>query len=150
MFFTRSTTLLICQLEDQLLCLLMWLTTLYLCKNTLFGTIEDMNGTRHFTQWENATFLMFSRLAWSIGISIIIFFCNTGYGGLVNSVLSWPGWDPLVRLSYGVYLLNAIVIYYIIGSLHSSLVFTDTVLNMIYTFTMVVSVIFSALLSVQC
>ncbi|XP_065910530.1 nose resistant to fluoxetine protein 6-like [Dysidea avara] len=132
----------------QLLCLVMWLTALYLCKNTLFGTIEDMNGTRRFTQWENTTFLMFSGLAWSISISIIIFFCNTGYGGVVNSVLSWPGWDPLVRLSYGVYLLNAIVIHYIIGSLHSSLVFTDTVLNMIYTFTMIVSVIFAALLSV--
>ena len=66
----------------------------------------------------------------------------------MNSILSWPGWNPLVRLSYGVYLLHTLVIYYIIGSLHSSLVFTDTVLNMIYMFAMVVSVIFSALLSV--
>ena len=62
----------------QLMCILMWLTALYLCKKTLFGTIEDMDGNRPFTQWENVTFLMFSGLAWSIGISIIIFFCNTG------------------------------------------------------------------------
>ena len=58
---------------------------------------------------------MFSGLAWSIGISIIIF-CNTGYGGVVNSVLSWPGWDPLVRLSYGVYLLHPITMHYIMGT----------------------------------
>ena len=132
----------------QLICVVMWLTALYLCKNTLFGTIEDMNGTHHFTKWENATFLMFSGLAWSIGISIIIFLCNTGYGGVVDSVLSWPGWDPLVRLSYGVYLFHPVVLFYIVGSLQSSLIFTDTVLIMLYTFTVVVSVKFSAMLSV--
>ena len=86
----------------QLMCIMMWLTALYLCKKTLFGTIEDMDGSRLFTQWENVTFLRFSGLSWSIGISIITF-CNTGYGGVVNSVLCWPGWDPLVRFYYGVY-----------------------------------------------
>ena len=94
----------------QLMCIMMWLTALYLCKKTLFGTIEDMDGSRLFTQWENVTFLRFSGLSWSIGISIIIF-CNTGYGGVVNSVLCWPGWDPLVRFSYGVYLLHPITTY---------------------------------------
>ena len=56
----------------QLMCMMMWLTALYLSKKTLFGTIEDTDGSRLFTQWENVTFLMFSGLSWSIGISIII------------------------------------------------------------------------------
>ena len=66
----------------------------------------------------------------------------------MNSVLSWPGWDPLVRLSYGVYLFHSLIIFYIIGSLQSSMIFTDIVLNMLYTFTVVVSVIVSALIYV--
>ncbi|XP_065897444.1 nose resistant to fluoxetine protein 6-like isoform X2 [Dysidea avara] len=131
----------------QLLCLLLWIIAICLCKITMFGTIDEFNGTHHFTKWENAIFLMFSGLAWSIGISIIIFFCNTGYGGVVNSVLSWPGWDPLVRLSYGVYLFHEFIIYLIMGTLQSSLIFTDTVYIMLCVFTIVASFSLSVLLT---
>ncbi|XP_065897349.1 nose resistant to fluoxetine protein 6-like [Dysidea avara] len=130
----------------QLLCLLLWTTAIYLCKITLFGTVEELDGTRHFTKWENATFLMFSGLAWSIGISIIIFLCNTGYGGVVNSVLSWPGWDPVVRLSYGVYLFHDMVMDVILGTLQSSLIFTDTVYIMLWVFTIFLSFSLSVVL----
>ncbi|XP_065910551.1 nose resistant to fluoxetine protein 6-like isoform X2 [Dysidea avara] len=130
----------------HLICMALWFVAMYLLKVTMFGTLEDMRGTQHFTEWENAIFLMFSGLAWSIGISIIIFFCNTGYGGVVNSVLSWPGWDPLIRLSYGVYLFHVIIIVYVAGTLQSSLIFTDTVFNMLWVFIMAVSYGFSILL----
>ena len=135
------------KLLKKLLCLFLWLAAIYLCKITLFGTFEELNGTLHFTQWENATFLMLSGLAWSIGISIIIFFCNTGYGGVVNSVLSWPGWDPLVRLSYGVYLFHEMLIYVILGTLQSSLIITDTVYIMLWVFTIVLSFSLSVVLT---
>jgi len=46
----------------------------------------------------------------------------------VNSILSWPGWDPLVRLSYGMYLFHLMVIFFILGS---SIIFTDIVYNML-------------------
>jgi len=82
-------------LQNQL-CILLWIIAIYLCKTTLFGTIEEYNGTHHFTKWENVIFLMFSGLAWSIGISII-FFGNTGYGGVVNSVLSGLAWMGSIR-----------------------------------------------------
>jgi len=133
------TDLPIKQSLKPLLCISLWIIAIYFCKITLFGTIEEYNGTHHFTKWENATFLMFSGLAWSIGISIIIFLCNTGYGGVVNSFLSWPGWDPLVRLSYGVYLFHMLVIFFILGSLQSSLIFTDIVYIMLCVFTIVAS-----------
>ncbi|XP_065895284.1 nose resistant to fluoxetine protein 6-like [Dysidea avara] len=127
------------QALKHLISVTLWIIAICLCKITLFGTVEEYNGTHHFTKWENATFLMFSGLTWSIGISIIIFFCNTGYGGIVNSVLSWPGWDPLVRLSYGVYLFHILVIFYILGTIQSSLIFTDTVYIMLCVFTIVAS-----------
>ena len=82
---------------------------------------------------------MFSGLAWSIGISIIIFLCNTGYGGVVDSVLSWPGWDPVVKLSYGVYLFHLTVIFFKLSSLQFSLIFTDMVFMMLCVFVIIAS-----------
>ncbi|XP_065897368.1 nose resistant to fluoxetine protein 6-like [Dysidea avara] len=135
------------QALKYLISVVLWLIAICLCKITLFGTIEDYNGTRHFTEWENATYLMFSGLAWSVGISVVIFLCNTGYGGVVNSFLSWPEWDPLVRLSYGVYLFHVLVIFYIMGTLQSSLIFTDTVYIMLCVFVIVVSFALSIVLT---
>ena len=91
---------------------------------------------------------MFSGLAWSIGIAIIIYICNTGYGGLVNSFLSLPGWEPLVKLTYGVAMCNHLVLFYIVGTLQSSLKYTDTVFGMILVFTLVLSYGVSAITAV--
>ena len=60
---------------------------------------------------------------------------------------AWPGWDPLGRLSYGVYLLHVLVIFFILGSLQSSLIFTDTVYIMFCLFTIVVSFSLSVVLT---
>ena len=83
-------------------CILLWVVGIMLCLVTMFGTYGEYSFAYHFSDLENMMFLMFSGLAWSIGIAIIIYICNTGYGGVVNSFLSWPGWEPLTKLSYGV------------------------------------------------
>ena len=91
---------------------------------------------------------MFSGLAWSIGIAFIIYICNTGYGGVVNSFLSWPGWEPPVKLSYGVALCHKMVIFYVVGTLQSSLKRTDMVYAMTLAFTMVLSYSASAMTAI--
>ena len=52
-------------------------------------------------------------------------------GGMANAILSWPGWDPLVRLSYGVFLFHFLVMFYIIGTMQTNLIFTNTVFAML-------------------
>ena len=91
---------------------------------------------------------MFTGLAFSIGLSIIIYICNTGYGGMFSSFLCWPGWDPLARLIFGVFLIHQMVAYYILGTLQSSLKFTDPVFVMLLVFTLVMSYILSAVTAV--
>ena len=91
---------------------------------------------------------MFSGLALSIGIAIIIYICNTGYGGVVNSFLSWPGWEPLVKLSYGVALCHLLVLCCILGTLQSSLKYTGTVYAMLAVFTIISSFAVSAITAV--
>ena len=128
----------------QLIYLALWSIAIYLCTvPTLFGTYGEYSQTHHFTDFENITFLMFSGLAFSIGLSIIIYICNTGYGGMFGSFISWPGWDPMSRLIYSVFLIHQMVIFYIFGTLRSSLRYTDSVFIMISVFTIVASYILS-------
>ena len=133
----------------QLIYLALWSIAIYLCTvPTLFGTYGEYSQTHHFTDFENITFLMFSGLAFSIGLSIIIYICNTGYGGMFGSFISWPGWDPMSRLIYSVFLIHQMVIFYIFGMLQSKLRYTDTVYIMISVFTIVASYILSVFTAV--
>lgn len=52
------------------------------------------------------------RLAWALSVSWVILACEKGLGGPVNVLLSWGAWQPLARLSYGIYLWHMIVIDY--------------------------------------
>ena len=132
----------------RLIYTLLWIAGITLCLVTMFGTYGEYSFSYHFSDFENVTFLMFSGLAWSMGIAIIIYICNTGYGGAVNSFLSWPGWEPLVKLNYGVALCNSMVIFFIMGTLQSGLKYTDKVFAMIVVFTMAVSYSVSAITAI--
>ncbi|KAH8241176.1 hypothetical protein KR032_001435 [Drosophila birchii] len=50
-----------------------------------------------------------TRLAWPLAICWIIFVCMQGHGGLANSFLSSPLWQPLSRLSYSIYIWHMFV-----------------------------------------
>lgn len=47
-----------------------------------------------------------SRFAFGVSVAWVMFACIKGYGGLVNSFLSWSAFMPLGRLSYCVYLTS--------------------------------------------
>lgn len=127
---------------------LLWGIAIMLCTITMFWTYGAYNNTYQFSHSENVVYLTFSGLAWSVGIAIIIYICNTGYGGVVNSVLSWPGWEPFVKLNYGVTLSHMMMMLYTVGTLQSSLKYTDMVFTMIMVFILVLSYSFSAITAV--
>ncbi|XP_037084155.1 nose resistant to fluoxetine protein 6-like [Pollicipes pollicipes] len=52
------------------------------------------------------------RLAWGLAVSWVIFACVTGYGGAINTFLSYPGFVPLSRLTYAGYLIHINVLYF--------------------------------------
>ena len=55
------------------------------------------------------------RLGWCICLAWVILACVKGAGGPVNSILSWPAWIPLARMSYAMYLVHYQIIAYITG-----------------------------------
>ncbi len=57
-----------------------WVFALAILLLCVFGTYADYNG-RPLTRSERMTFMILSRIGWSIGLSIIIIICFTGHGG---------------------------------------------------------------------
>ncbi|KAF0292105.1 Nose resistant to fluoxetine protein 6 [Amphibalanus amphitrite] len=57
-------------------------------------------------QTTNIIYPMLSRTAWSVCLAWVVFACVTGYGGVVNSILSWKALIPFSRLTYTSYLVS--------------------------------------------
>jgi hypothetical protein len=75
---------------------------------------EGMVAVPPTAAWTRAGALAFtglSRPAWGAGLSALLYLaCTHRGGGAVGGFLSLPGWAPLGRLSFGVYLLHPLVI----------------------------------------
>ncbi|KAH8247739.1 hypothetical protein KR038_009246 [Drosophila bunnanda] len=50
-----------------------------------------------------------TRVGWPMALCWVVFACMQGYGGLANSVLSAPVWQPLSRLSYSIYIWHLFI-----------------------------------------
>lgn len=57
-----------------------------------------------------------ARIFWSLAICYIIFACVHGHGGVINSLLSLPLWQPLSRLSFVTFLIHIEVVTILIGN----------------------------------
>ncbi|CAF1405402.1 unnamed protein product [Rotaria magnacalcarata] len=87
-----------------------WLCALTLLVLCIFGTYGDFNG-HPLNRSERIAFLTLSRLAWAIGLGIVIVICFTGYGGIVDKFLAHPFFESLGKLTYGAYLWHSLVVF---------------------------------------
>uniref|UniRef100_T1J952 Nose resistant-to-fluoxetine protein N-terminal domain-containing protein n=1 Tax=Strigamia maritima TaxID=126957 RepID=T1J952_STRMM len=88
-----------------------WLIAFGLSSAVMFGTYNVT-----LNQGEQSLYLALSRSAWSVALAWVIFACCSGYGGVVNSILSWPFWQPFGRLTYSTYLIHlAIIPLFVLG-----------------------------------
>ncbi|PSN45560.1 hypothetical protein C0J52_05793 [Blattella germanica] len=53
-----------------------------------------------------ALYFAIARPLWAVGIAWIIFACDSGYGGFVNTILGWNALLPLSRLTFSMYLVH--------------------------------------------
>ncbi|PSN39085.1 hypothetical protein C0J52_07353 [Blattella germanica] len=58
------------------------------------------------SNFESSIYTALSRSTWSLGVGWVAYACVFGYGGPVNTFLSWTAFQPLSRLSYCVYLVH--------------------------------------------
>ena len=114
----------------------MWVLSGILLVSTLYGLYFTWHD--HFPSTaENVLYITFSRLAWSLGVALIVIICHYGYGGLVNWFLSLSFWIPLSRLSYNAYLLHPFILIVIFGSERKATNYQDYNL-LVYSIGMVV------------
>eukprot|EP00903_Cladosiphon_okamuranus_P009782 g9299.t1 len=66
--------------------------------------------------WADHLYLAFSRPAWALGVALMCLLCFCGYGGLVNWVLTRPGWTTPSRLTYCAYLFHTGLLKVLYGS----------------------------------
>lgn len=80
----------------------------------MYAMLYALHGTSNQDpppQWFSAVWGGVCRALFSMGVAWVAFACSTGYGGLINSFLSWSFWTPMARLTYCAYLLHPIVIF---------------------------------------
>ena len=78
-------------------------------------TWQDMHTTGCGSGWpmyKLAFFNSFIRPLWSLGLMIL---CLLGFNGQLHpwcgaTILNWAGWDPIAKLSFGMYLLHPMII----------------------------------------
>ncbi|XP_033118096.1 nose resistant to fluoxetine protein 6-like [Anneissia japonica] len=94
----------------------------------LYGNFHD----NHLSKGGTVVYITLCRFAWAVSLAWVAFACATGYGGPVNSLLSWSAWVPLARINYCAYLIHPIVISVFYFSLPNMIYFTDFL--MVYFF----------------
>lgn len=81
-----------------ILCLAMIFTSIFALYPYAKWTGPDLS------TFAEASYYTLTRVGWCMALCWVIFACMNGYGGLANSFLSSPLWQPLSRLSYSVYM----------------------------------------------
>ncbi|KAH8238144.1 hypothetical protein KR032_000126 [Drosophila birchii] len=89
--------------------LLGWLVSLALLFTCIFAVFRYAKHLETPPILEEAFYLTLTRIAWPLGLCWLVFACMQGYGGLANSFLSSPLWQPLSRLSYSAYIFHMFI-----------------------------------------
>ncbi|KAJ8734676.1 hypothetical protein PYW08_013926 [Mythimna loreyi] len=84
-----------------------WPVSLAIIGSLIFSMV---NG--YFEVWPTAFYISVGHTAWGVAVAWVAISCCSGYGGLVNSALSYRGLLPLSRLTYCAYLVHPTIMMY--------------------------------------
>ncbi|XP_051863889.1 nose resistant to fluoxetine protein 6-like isoform X1 [Drosophila albomicans] len=87
-----------------------WIVSLALMFVSLFALYPaTQSGAAALTTLEQSFYYTLTRIAWPLSLCWVVFACMKGYGGLADSFLSSPLWQPLSRLSYSAYIFHVYI-----------------------------------------
>ncbi|GFR78026.1 nose resistant to fluoxetine protein 6 [Elysia marginata] len=125
-----------------------WLAATAVALAVIFGLHKDLEnaGEHAMSVAEAAFYNALASTAWAVSICWVIVACATGWGGFVNSFLSWSPFVVLGRLSYLAYLIHVAVIDVYFGNQRTLLYFTSLHFAMCFVGIIVVTYMFSFVL----
>ena len=94
--------------------------TLILTSVLVFGLYPMWHG-HVYTVTEEVLYNVLSRLTWGVALAFVVYACHNGYGGWLNSGLSWSFWTPLARLCFLTFLIHPLVLFATVESLQRTL-----------------------------
>ncbi|XP_046662711.1 O-acyltransferase like protein-like [Homalodisca vitripennis] len=103
-----------------------WVSSVVSLSVFVVATVIVSNPNHKFSPWMDPLYQGFQRPVFCAGLSWIIFASFLGYGGLLNQFLSWPGFRPLGKLTYGVFLLHFVAIFKQSLSIQDPMIFSLT------------------------
>lgn len=83
-----------------------WLSSTAIALSVIFGIYPWFDPDYEIPTTAGLFYAGLSRLTYGVALSWIIFACVKGYGGFVNTFLSWKVFMPLGRLCFCVYLIS--------------------------------------------
>ncbi|KAK7866350.1 hypothetical protein R5R35_003277 [Gryllus longicercus] len=104
---------------------LAWVMSTALMMTALNAAYPFQQMTWVYSRVEAAFWLSLFRAMWSLGLGWIIFACDQGHAGIVNKILSWNFFQPLARLSYGLYLMHIPILTLFSGVVQSPMYLAD-------------------------
>ncbi|XP_066294090.1 nose resistant to fluoxetine protein 6-like isoform X1 [Branchiostoma lanceolatum] len=93
------------------LALLGWLAATGIGMGVVYGLYDHLTEGVVLSRPVAVMYLTVHRTAWGVALAWVVFACVNGYGGIINTILSWKAWIPLSRLTYCAYLVHPIVIF---------------------------------------
>lgn len=125
---------------NRLLALLGWCVSTATALAVVYGLYYyNSHPPATMTPVASGFYLSLSRTLWAMCLSWVVLACVSGYGGPVNSILSWQIWAPLGRLTFAAYLVHPIIIFVYYFNLVTPLHFTDLTMIYLYIANLVVS-----------
>ncbi|XP_051862819.1 nose resistant to fluoxetine protein 6-like [Drosophila albomicans] len=95
---------------NQIVIWLGWIVCLALMFASLFALYPAaQSGAAALTTLQQSSYYTLTRIAWPLSLCWVVFACMKGYGGLADSFLSSPLWQPLSRLSYSAYIFHVYI-----------------------------------------
>ncbi|XP_030245897.1 nose resistant to fluoxetine protein 6, partial [Drosophila navojoa] len=108
------------------LMLLLWLLALLFIATAIWSVYPYTRpDAAEITPLAGAFYLCCSRIAWPLAICWLIWACQSGRGGMVNTLLSWSFWQPISKLSYCLYIWHLLIEMANTGRIKSSLHFSN-------------------------
>ena len=85
-----------------------WSVFVLLAWYSIFSPFKAFS-RREFSKFEHWQYGTFYNSAIAVAFAWLIYACHNNMGGCLNTFLSWRGWIPLSRVSYGSYLFHPII-----------------------------------------